>query len=273
MNTVVDPELKAIHNAALKLYNREKLVIKSHPPSTASINATNFLADQAILFADAALYLMEDVSRPINAAAALLRTCLEAQARANHIVAMAEQERERLANEFLQLMTVGHDYFETLAKQMTKDFTPDVFNTLPRDLPYLAALKPLVEKCDTSNLEALKSQYATLRRNWNYDRIIGRGRLDPAWQNRSDAQRLQQELDYRYVTMCAFVHSDPASLKLAPTRLSVSYVAVLAEVVTVSCFFVALGKAKDQDLLNPTKSLRAFNVNEKTLPSKDLPRL
>jgi len=273
MNNVVDPELKAIHIAVHNLYNRETTFIQSNPTSAASIKATDFLANQAILFADTALYLMEDVRRPINAAAALLRTCLEAQARANHIVAMAEQERERLANEFLQLMTVGHEYFETLAKQMTKDFTPDVFNTLPRDLPYLAALKPLVEKCDTSNLEALKSQYAALRRNWNYDRIIGRGRLDPAWQNRSDAQRLQQELDYRYVTMCAFVHSDPASLKLAPTPLSVSFIAVLAEVVAVRCFFVAIGKEKDQDLLNLTKSLIAFNVNEKTLPSKDPPRL
>lgn len=270
MTNVVDPELKAIHIAVHNLYNRETTFIQSNPTSTASINGTNFLARQAILFADAALYLMEDVRQPINAAAALLRTCLEAQARANHIIAVTGEEREQRAGEFLQLMNVGHEYFETLGIQMTKDFAPDVSNTLPRDLPYLAALKPLVDKCDTSNLKELKSQYKTLRDNWRYDIIIGRGRLDPAWQNRSDAQRLQPELDYRFITMCAFVHSDPASLKLAPTPLSVAYIAVTAEVVAVSCFFVALGKEKDQDLLNLTKSLKAFNVNEKTLPSNDL---
>ena len=31
----------------------------------------------------------------------------------------------------------------------------------------------------------------------------------------------------------------------------------------VLCFFVALGKEKDQDLLNLKKNLIAFNVNEK----------
>ena len=276
MNTVVDTELKAIHNAALNLYNRETLLTKSHPTSTVSINATNFLAGQANVFADSALFLMEDPRQPLNPAAALLRTCLEAQARANHIIAVAGEEREQRANEFLKLMNVGYEYYETMAIQMTKDFAPDASKTLPRDLPYLPAIIRLVEGTDTSNLNALEKQYNQMNGNWSYVKVIGREKFpDPTWQNRSEAQRLQPEFYLRYVQLCAFVHSNPASLKLAPlfTPLSVAYIAVMAEVAAILCFFVALGKEKDQDLLNLKKSLIAFPINEKILPSKDLPRL
>ena len=47
------------------------------------------------------------------------------------------------------------------------------------------------------------------------------------------------------------------------TPLSLAYVAVIAEVAAGLCFFVALGKEKDQDLLNLKKNLIAFNVNGK----------
>jgi hypothetical protein len=70
---------------------------------------------------------------------------LEAQAKANHIIALAGEEREKLAFDFLQLQDAGHEYFDGLALQKTKDFKPDASNTLPRELPYLAAIKPLVE--------------------------------------------------------------------------------------------------------------------------------
>jgi len=274
MNTVLDPELKAIHNAALNLYNRETLLIKSHPTSTVSINATNFLAGQANVFADSALFLMEDPRQSLNPAAALLRTCLEAQARANHIIAVAGEEREQRAHEFLTLMNVGYEYYETMAIQMTKDFAPDASNSLPRDLPYLPAIKRLVESTDTSNLNALKKQYNQMNSNWSYVKVIGREKfLDPTWQNRSETQRLQPELYLRYVQLCAFVHSNPASLKLAVlfSPLSVGYIAVMAELAAVLCFFVALGKERDHDLLNLKTNLIAFNVNENILPSKDLP--
>jgi hypothetical protein len=207
---------------------------------------------------------LEDIRRPLNSASALLRTCLEAQAKANHIIALAGEEREKLAFDFLQLQDAGHEYFDGLALQKTKDFKPDASNTLPRELPYLAAIKPLVEKCDTSNLEALKNKYKALNCKWSYGKIIERGKFsDPVWQNRSEAQQLQPELDLRYITMCVFVHCDPASLNLAPTPLSLAYIAVIAEVAAVLCFFVALGKEKDQDLKNLKKNLIAFNVNGK----------
>lgn len=274
MNPAVDPQLRAIHRAVLEIYNRETTRIKSNPTSVVSINATNFLAEQATIFADAALFLMEDARQPLNTPAALLRTCLEAQARANHIVAVAGKEREQRANEFLQLMNVGHDYYETMAIQKTKDFAPDASNYLPRDLPYLPHIKRLTENTDTSKLKALEKQYKLLAQNWSYSKIIGRkDLLDAVWQNRSEAQRLQPELYLRYIQLCAFVHSDPASLKFAPllTPLSVTYIAVMAEMAALLCFFVALGKEKDQDLLNLKKSFIAFDVNEKILPKKDLP--
>jgi hypothetical protein len=198
VNTVVDPHLKAIHIAALNLYNRETLLIQSNPTSTASINATNFLARQATIFADAVLFLMEDARQPLNSAVALLRTCLEAQARANYIIAVAEEERERRANEFLQLMNVGHDYNKALAIQMMKDFGTDPSKFLPRELPYLPAIRLLLKNTDTSNLKALKSQYDKMSGKWSYGKVIGREQLlDPIWQKRSEAQSLQPGLYLR----------------------------------------------------------------------------
>jgi hypothetical protein len=91
--------------------------------------------------------------------------------------------------------------------------------------------------------------------------------------NRSEAQRLQPELYLRYVNLCAFVHSDPASAALASniSPLSVTYTAVMAQIIGVLCFFTALGKEKDLDLINLKKRFIAFDVNEKILPKKNLP--
>jgi hypothetical protein len=274
MNSPVDAELKQLHIAAMNLYNRETAYLHSNPTSIVSINAVNFLAGQATTFADSALFLMEDARQPLNAPATLLRTCLEAQARANHIIAVVGEEREQRANELQQLMHVGHDYYVTMSIQMTKDFAPNASNSLPRNIPYLPHIKRLTDSIDTSKLKTLEKQYKLLGQNWSYSKVIGRKELlDPVWQNRSEAQRLQPELYVRYIQLCAFVHSDPASLKLAQllTPLSVAYTAVMAEIVALLCFFVALGKEKDQDLFNLKKRFIAFDPNEKILPKKDLP--
>src|SRR5271154_3995964 len=111
MNPDIDPEHRAIHFDVLNIYNRETTLIRSKPTSVDSINATNFLAGQATIFADAALVLMEDARQPLNVPAALLRTCLEAQARCNHIIGAVGQERENRASELVQLMHCGHEYY------------------------------------------------------------------------------------------------------------------------------------------------------------------
>jgi hypothetical protein len=274
MNSKIDPELMAIHFAAINLYNRETTFIKANPSSVASINATSFLAEQATIFANTVLFLLEDDRQSINVPAALLRTCLEAQARANHIVAATGAEREQRANDFSQLRDAGHKYYETLAIQMTKDFAPDSSNCLPRNLPYLPHINRMIANTDTSNLQELKKQYKQMSDKWNYGEVIGRNKLsDPAWLNRSEAQRLQPELYLRYVNLCAFVHSDPAStasaLQMSP--VSLTYTAIMAQIIGVLCFFTALGKEKDSDLINLKKRFIAFDVNEKILPKKDLP--
>ena len=274
MNSKIDPELMAIHFAAISLYNRETSSLKANPSTAASINATSFLAEQVTIFANSVLFLLEDDRQPLHVPAALLRTCLEAQARANHIVAATGVEREQRASEFTQLRDAGHKYYETLAIQMTKDFAPNSSNSLPRDLPYLPHIDRLIADTDTSNLRELKKQYKRMSDKWNYGEVIGKDKLsDPVWLNRSEAQRLQPELYLRYVNLCAFVHSDPASTALAPNMspLSVTYVAVMAQIIGVLCFFTALGKEKDADLVNLKKSFIAFDVNEKILPKKDLP--
>jgi hypothetical protein len=274
MNCKIDSELMAIHFAAINLYNRETEFLKANPSSVASINATSFLAEQVTIFANSILFLLEDDRQPLNVPAALLRTCLEAQARANLIVAATGAEREQRASEFTQLRDAGHKYYETLAMQMTKDFAPNSSNSLPRNLPYLPHIIRMMADTDTSKLQELKKQYKRMSDKWNYGEVIGKDKLsDPVWLNRSEAQRLQPELYLRYVNLCAFVHSDPASTALALNMLpiSVAYTSVMAQIIGVLCFFTALGKEKDTDLINLKKRFIAFDVNEKTLPKKDLP--
>lgn len=272
--TGVDPELRAIHLSILKLYNRETEVLKAQPTSHSSVNVVNFLAGQAVIFADSALVLLEDSRQPINVPAASVRTCLEAQARANHIIASKGKERERLAAELELLMKVGHEYYELMAIKMAKELSPNPGNTQPRDLPYVPHIQKLYKDTDTSKVSKLEKQYRELSRNWGYTRIVGKDKfLDKAWQSRSEAQPLQPELYLRYTWMCAFVHCDPTSIRLTPilTPLSISYTAVMAEVTALLCFFIALGKEQDSDFVALKKRFIAFDVCGKILPRELLP--
>jgi hypothetical protein len=270
----VDPDLKAIHFATVQLYNREAAILKSTPTSVVSINATYFLAEQATTFADAALLLMEDARQPLNVPAALLRTCLEAQAKANHIIALTGNEREKRADEFRQLMEVGFDYYELLTIQWYKDIAADESKILRRDQPYLPQLKATLGKIDTSKLKTLKKQYDQLNGNWGYGRVVERDKFKhPIALGRSEAQPLQPGLNLIYIQCCAFVHSSPAVIhhKQVLSPVDVAYSAVLAEFLAVLCFFVALGKQSDKDLLHLKARIIAFDVNDRILPKKDLP--
>jgi hypothetical protein len=274
MNPEIDPEHRAIHLEVLNIYNRETTIIKSKPTSVDSINATNFLAGQATIFADAALILMEDARQPLNVPAALLRTCLEAQARANHIIAVKGEERESRAKELVQLMHVGHDYYVKSCIQLMKDSILDESKLLPRDRPYFPAMKSKLGTIDTSNLEALKKQYKQISNNWTYGKVIERDKFgDSISMNRSEAQPLQPVLNLAYMQSCAFVHCDPASIHHGQilTTIGLAHALVLAEIIAVMSFFTALGKEQDQDFVNIKKRFKALDVNEMILPKIDLP--
>jgi len=276
MNPDFDPEQRAIHHEALNVYNRETNLIRSKPTSVDSVNATNFLAGQATIFADAALVLMEDSRQPLNVPAALLRTCLEAQARANHIVAAKGQERENRAKEFIQLMHVGHEYYVKSTIQLMKDFIPDESNLLHRDRPYFPVMKSHLGKIDTSDLEALKKRYKRISSDWTYGKVIERDKFgDPISIKRTEAQPLQPMLDLAYMQSCAFVHCDPASIRHSQilTTVGLAHALVLAEIIAITCFFVTLEKEKDQDIVNIKKRIIALDVNEKIFPKKDLPTI
>jgi hypothetical protein len=274
MNPEIASEQREIHLEILNLYNRETGRIQANPTAIASINATNFLAGQATIFADAALVLMEDVRQPLNVPAALVRTCLEAQARANHIIAAKGDDRETLARELIDLMNISHAFYEKTAIQMMKDSMSDESKALPRDRAYFPAMKSVLGIVDTSNLESLKKQYEKISKNWTYSNVIGRKKFkDQIFLNRSEAQPLQPALDLIYTQACAFVHCDPASIKHGQI-LSVpglAHALVLSELIAVMCFFTALGKEKDQDFINIKIRFNAVDVNEMIFPKKNLP--
>jgi hypothetical protein len=235
----------------------------------ASINATNFLAGQCVMFADSALFLMEDTRQPISAPVALLRTCLEAQARCNHIIAAQGQAREATAGELIQLMDLGHEYYEMKVVALSKEMVGDPTKLLPRDRAYFPALKSLHATTDTSKLKGLKKAYDELSRKWSYSKVVERERFkDPNVLKRSEAQPIQPALDLTYVQCCAFVHCDPASIRHQNrlTRIGVTHTLVLSEIVAVMCFFVALGKGQDVELLALKRAIINFDVNERILP-------
>jgi hypothetical protein len=274
MNPEIDPEHRAIHLEALNIYNRETSIIKSKPTSVDSINATNFLAGQATIFADAALILMEDTTQPLNVPAALLRTCLEAQARANHIIAAKGAERENRAKELVRLMHVGHDFYVKSCIQLMKDSIPDESKLSSRDRPYFPAMKSQLGTIDTSDLEALKKQYKQISNNWTYGKVIEREKFgDLTSLNRSEAQPLQPFLYLAYMQSCAFVHCDPASIHHGQilTTVGLAHALVLAEIIALMSFLTALGKEQDQDFVNIKKRFMALDVNEMILPKKNLP--
>jgi hypothetical protein len=266
----LDPQLLEIFSAAANLYNREAMQVQSPPNPSASVNAMFFLANQAVLFADAALFILRDEAQPLIPVAALLRTCLEAQARANHIVALVGDQRETRAKEFIGFMKVGEDYFETMLGQTNKDFPPDLSICSDKARPILEALKPHWEAIKISDLKKLKKQQKDLNKNWSYGEVIGRAKFSDAnWQKRTEAQTLQPSLYLAYIQACSFVHCDPASLKFQTslTRLDIAFTAVVAEVIALLSLFDALGKSKDAELLRIKTALITY---QKTLVDKRL---
>jgi hypothetical protein len=274
INDAIDPELNAAHHALLSIYNRETIAVKKNPTSVVSINATHFLAGQVTIFADAALILMLDGRQPLNAPVALLRTCLEAQARANHIIAAAGQVRESRAAEFEELMQLGHKSYEASVIKLYQDFSHDESKFQPRDRPYLPALKSAFGKVDTSKAKASEKRYRELSRNWTYGKVVERDKFgDSRASTRSEAQPLQPGLNLMYIQCCAFVHSDPASIAHVQllSKIDVTFTLVLTELISVMCLFTPLGKEKDQDLLNIKRTIMAYDINERILPKASLP--
>ena len=59
------------------------------------------------------------------------------------------------------------------------------------------------------------------------------------------------------------MHSDPAALKRLVNPVILAHKLVLAEVISITCFFAALGKEDDQDLINIKMRAFRFDVNKK----------
>lgn len=275
MSEVVDAELKQIHFTIMGIYNRETSILKTVPTTIDSINTTNFLAGQAVKFADAAIILMEDGNQPLDVPAALLRTCLEAQARANHVIAATGNDRENRGHELIVLMHKAHDYYEKQCIQLSKETITNESSLLPRDRAYFSAMKKFLFSVDTSDLKTVKKEYEELNRKWGYSKVIEKQNFsDPVVMKRSEAQALQPMLHLAYLQSCAFVHSDPASLQHGQrmTKIGLTYTIVLAEVLAVLGFFTAVGKEKDQDLVDIKKKIIAFDINERVLPKNCLPQ-
>jgi hypothetical protein len=259
----LDPQLIEIFDAAVDLYNRETKLLESATESSASINATHFLARQAFQFATAALSLMEDARQPLFPAAALLRTCLEAQARANHIVAATGEDREKLATEFFDMLTAGRDYYEVLTADWYKKFGSEVPALLSKDKRILEAIQAKIEKIDTSQLKNLRAKHQKLSSEWSYATVIGRDKMtDPNWQMRTGPQGIQPSLYLHYVQYCSFVHCDPTSLRFEGKLnvLAEGHCAVLAAFSALTSFMTALGKCADPKFQEIRKAMVAFSV-------------
>ena len=262
MDEVVDAELKAIHDAAMSIYRREEAVQTANPASVHSITATKFLAKQAQLMADSALLLMADARQPLNVPFALFQTCVEAQARAIHIITATGAKREAFAGEFVKLIQIRHEYYTKCATQLEKDRT--FAESQPCDRQDFDVMKSYLRRTDTSNLAKIRKLYDKISFKWNYDAVTKQDQLPgPASLNHLVAPPLQLELHLAYLRSFSFMHSDPAALKRLVNPVILAHKLVLAEVISITCFFAALGKEDDQDLINIKMRAFRFDVNKK----------
>ena len=269
--TTLDAKLLAFYRSSLTLYNREVQMVDSAGVRQASVRATGFLARHTFAFADGAILLAaQDCLMP---ATALLRTCLEAQARANHIVAAKDEEREQRATDYLQLMKLGRDYCVLRIAQTAKDFPVDAPGLSEEEQRQFQQIRSHFHRMDTTELPDVKDQYENLNREWSYGKVVGpRQFKDLNWQNRTPMQKMQPALHLQYLDCCAFVHADPTAhvLEKSITVLTVTYSTIACLVSALTSFFEAIGKSKDTELSGLVDALSRYPLNSKQLQARAL---
>jgi len=228
-----------IYNEAVKSPSEEVLKLNS-------VKIASFFVQHSYRFSDASLMLA--ANDDILPAVALMRTAIEAQARANHLISFTGQERESKAAELFRLFELSRKYYAGLMMKSVSSVKIDWANVFEWPPETRAQITKWLGEYDVSKLGTLRKEREKLGRKWSYAEVIGRKSFgDAQWNSRTPIQRLQQSLDISFALGSSAIHPDLMS-HLTEKMISAHEImseATAVAVCVVYCYLVTIGRQND----------------------------
>ena len=223
-----------IYNVAVRSHSEEVLKLDS-------VKVASFFVQHSYRFADASLMLA--ANNDVLPAAALMRTAIEAQARANHLVSFNGREREDKAAELFRLFELNGKRFANLLKKSVRGAAKvQGCPVRVRKVIEGSVAEPAAEA------KSLREERRSLEGKWGYGAVIERQFFGDAKKNsRTPFQQIQQTLDIAYNLGSFALHPDLMSLqaeKMLSTNEIMEYAAAVA-VCVVHCYLVTVGMQND----------------------------
>lgn len=241
-------QLTDIYNGVAKeMQNRELQFPRS-------FRVCGFLTRRALMFADAAMILAD--KGLLVPAHALLRTCIESQARAYSIVSYPVDQREVKAEELLKLIELGRaKSFETILETV-EGRRGDLGEALAivqnlRKAEPEARMREIIDRVKAeSPSESIHRRAKNLRDRWTYGTLRMQRRQFGKNAPYLRIMEMQPTFDLYYEQSCSAVHSDPSSTvfeEVTNTAHIVQY-AVASTLSAVSCLLIVMGRDNDDGL-------------------------
>lgn len=236
-----DQKLLGFWCAAREIYNVAVKCPSEEMSKLDSVRATSFFVQHSYRFADASLMLA--ANNDLVPAVALMRTAIETQARANHLISFKGKEREDRAAGLFRLSELSGKRFVNLMANSIRS-AANIQNCPPkiREVANKLCPEPAAES------EALRKERESLQSRWKYGTVIERRSFGDTEKNlRTPFQQIQHTLDVAYNLGSFCLHPDLTSLrldKMHPTNEIMADAAAVA-VCVVYCYLVAIGRQND----------------------------
>jgi hypothetical protein len=242
----LDQKLLRFWDEARQVYNTAAQSLSEEIAKLDSVKITSLLVRHSYRFSDAALMLA--ANDDLLPAAALMRTAIEAQAVANHLISFTGPVREQKAAELFRLSKLNREYHSGLMMKSISSVKIDWANVFNWSPEARAQVAKLLAEFDSAQFDSLREERGKLSNDWKYGKVIGRKFFDaPHWNSRTPIQRVQQTLDVLYNLYCSAVHPDPSACvteKLLSAHDLVSAAATVA-VYVVYCYLVTIGRQEE----------------------------
>jgi|ERR1017187_5056402 hypothetical protein len=243
-----DQKLLGVWGAARDIYNEAVKSPSEEVSKLDSVKVTSFFVQHSYRFADASLMLA--ANDDILPAVALMRTAIEAQARANHLISFNGQEREDKAAELFRLLELSRKYYAGLMLKSVISVKIDWANVFHWPPETRTQITKWLTEFDASKLKTLRDEREKVGGKWSYGAVIGRKSFgDAQWNLRTPIQRLQQSLDISFALGSSAIHPDLMSSfteKMVSTHEIMSDATAVA-VCVVYCYLAAIGKQDDSN--------------------------
>lgn len=211
-----------------------------------SVKITTFFVVHSFRFAEASLMLA--ANDDILPAVALMRTAIEAQARANYLISFNGQERESKAAELFKLLELSRKFYAGQMMESVRSVNIDWANVFHWTPEAREQITKWLAEFDATKQETIRKERETVRHKWDYGKVIGRKSFSNAqWNSRTPFQRIQQSLAISYEFGSSAIHPDLMSYYTEKMHSAheILFDAAAVAVCVVSCYLVAIGKQDD----------------------------